>query len=216
MSTLLDPDTSAESLADLLSRLGDISPARIRMHPSPGSATEADVLRIHAREKRLFELIDGVLVEKGMGYRESVLAMAIVRALANWVLPRDLGAVSGPDGMMKVLPEQVRLPDVAFASWSRFPGGKIAKDPVPSLTPDIAVEVLSESNTPREMARKRLEYFESGVQLVWIVDPDARIVVVYTAPDAFVVLSEADTLDGGKVLPGFTLPLRELFATIAS
>ena len=79
------------------------------------------------------------------------------------------------------------------------------------LAPDLAVEVLSESNTPAEMARKRQEYFTAGVRLVWFVDPDARTEEVYTAPDQSTVVNEEGTLDGGAVLPGFTLPLRDLF-----
>jgi Uma2 family endonuclease len=74
--------------------------------------------------------------------------------------------------------------------------------------------VLSESNTEAEMTRKRQEYFSAGVRLVWMVDPDARTVTVYTAPDQSIVLGEADTLTGDPVLPGFTLPLRDLFAEL--
>jgi hypothetical protein len=82
------------------------------------------------------------------------------------------------------------------------------------LVPDLAVEVLSPSNTEAEMARKRQEYFAAGVRLVWMVDPDARTVTVYTAPDQSTVLGEVDTLSGDPVLPGFTLPLRDLFAEL--
>jgi Uma2 family endonuclease len=76
------------------------------------------------------------------------------------------------------------------------------------------VEVLSKGNTPKEIQRKLKEYFLAGTRLVWVVDPRQRHVRVYTAPDRFVVLTEADTLDGGDVLPGFQLPLRELFALV--
>ena len=74
--------------------------------------------------------------------------------------------------------------------------------------------MLSESNTPREMERKRREYFDAGVELVWMVDPDDRTVAVYTAPDAPVVLNESQTLDGGIALPGFTLAVRDIFAEL--
>jgi Uma2 family endonuclease len=77
------------------------------------------------------------------------------------------------------------------------------------------VEVLSRSNTPAEMRLKRQDYFGAGVQLVWEIDPDARTATVYTTPDPpAAVLTEADTLDGGTVLPSFTLLLRELFAEL--
>ena len=87
-------------------------------------------------------------------------------------------------------------------------------EPVPDLAPDLAVEVLSAGNTPGEMARKRQEYFAAGVHFVWQVDPDTRTVEVFTAPDQSTVLHEAQTLAGGTVLPGFTLPLQELFGEL--
>ena len=212
MTTLIESSTSTETLGDLLKQLGDISPDRIRMRPAPGTATEADVERIHAKEKRLYELIDGVLVEKGMGYPESLLAVAIAAALRNWVVARRLGLVSGADGMMRLFPGLVRIPDVAFVSRERLPGGRVPEEPIPSIAPDLAVEVLSESNTKREMARKCNEYFDAGVRLVWIVDPKTSTVAVFTGPEEFKVLNQDQTLDGGEVLPGFTLSLRELFA----
>ena len=82
------------------------------------------------------------------------------------------------------------------------------------MAPDLAVEVLSAGHTPAEMARKRQEYFAAGVRLVWLVDPEARTAEVYTNPNQSTVRHEADTLEGGAVLPGFALPLRELFAEL--
>ncbi|HKB06128.1 MAG TPA: Uma2 family endonuclease, partial [Gemmataceae bacterium] len=69
-------------------------------------------------------------------------------------------------------------------------------------------------NTVREMALKRDDYFRAGVRLVWQIDPRARTVAVYTSPDNPAVLREADALDGGAVLPGFALPLTELFGEL--
>jgi Uma2 family endonuclease len=82
------------------------------------------------------------------------------------------------------------------------------------VAPDLAVEVLSVGNTPGEMARKRQEYFSAGVQVVWQVDPRTRTVEVFTVPAQSTVLHEAQTLEGGMVLPGFTLPLQELFSEL--
>ena len=211
MTTAIEPSVDIRTIADLLHRLGDISPERVLFDPAPGTATVQDVIKIHGRDKRLCELVDGTLVEKGMGYRESLLAMAIVSALRAFVQPRNLGLISGESGMMKLFAGLVRIPDVAYVSWDRVPGKRVPVDPVPLLVPDLAVEVLSDSNTPAEMARKRLEYFQAGVRLVWIIDPDPRTVAVYTAPEQFTTLGEKDTLSGGDVLPGFTLPLQQLF-----
>lgn len=203
-----------QTIADLLARLGDIPPERVRLEPAIGTATERDVLEIAAREGVLCELVDGVLVEKAMSYRESLLALFIAEMLNAFVRPRNLGLVTGEAGMMRLFGGLIRIPDVAFASWDRIPGGKVPTEPVPALVPELAIEILSPGNTPAEMRRKRTEYFSAGVRLVWIVDPDSRSVSVYTGVEQSTVLHESDVLEGGEVLPGFSLPLKELFAEL--
>lgn len=212
--TIADSATvSAEgTLADLLQQLGDIPPARIRMVPPLGTATEEDVLKAEGHTGRVCELVDGVLVEKTMGYKESLLACAISERLRAFVRPRRLGIVLGPDGTLKILPRQVRIPDVCFISWQRFPEGKLPDEPIPAVAPDLAVEVLSEGNTEGEMRRKLREYFAAGTRLVWHVDPRTRSAEVYTGPDQSEVFGETGLLSGGEVLPGFELPLAMLFA----
>jgi Uma2 family endonuclease len=215
MSTLLTPSPSIPTVADLLDRLGGIPAERVRYYPLPGTATEQDVVDIEARENRLFELVDGVLVEKPVGYEESLLAMFLGTALTEFVEDKKLGWVTGEAGMMRVLPGQVRMPDIGFVSRARAPDGRRPKGPVASISPDLAVEVLSASNTAAEMTRKRREYFEGGTRLVWLVDPIARTVAVYTSPETpIAILQEHDTLDGGELLPGFALSLRTLFARL--
>ena len=206
--------TPPESLADLLKRLGDISPRRVRMAPAPGTATAADVLALESRYNRLFELVDGVLVEKAMGFRESLLAGAILELLRLFVRRHKLGIVVGPDGMMQLSSRLIRIPDVAFVSWSRMPGRKIPKQPIPRLAPDLAIEVLSQGNTAKEMAIKRREYFNAGVLRVWEVDPKKRSITVYLRPDHGEVFREGQVVDGGPVLPGFKLSVSELFGEL--
>ena len=206
--------TSIATMADLFEHLGGVATERVRFRPSPGTATEQDVLAVHAREKRLCELVDGVLVEKAVGFRESCLALAFSGALRAFVRPRNLGLVSGPDGLIRLAAGLVRIPDVAFISWQRIPARRTPTEPIPEIVPDLAVEVLSEGNTPEEMARKRQEYFAAGVRLVWFVNLQTRTVEVFTDVDQSHLLDERQTLDGTPVLPGFTLPLRELFAEL--
>jgi Uma2 family endonuclease len=213
-TTLPAPASQLRTLADLLVRLGDIPPDRVRYWPRPGTATEKDILQIRAREGRSCELVDGVLVEKAMGLREAMLALALGGFLHDFVRPRNLGIVTGPDGTLRIFPGLVRIPDVAFASWERIPGGRVPDEPIPDLVPDLAVEILSESNTPGEMALKRSEYFGAGVSVVWMIDPEARTVAVYTSPERCVRLAESQTLEGGDVLPGFALPLSDFFSEL--
>ncbi len=199
-------------LADILRRLGDVPTSRIRFQPYP--ASEEDVLAVRDKERRLCELVDGLLVEKAMGYHESFLALQLAFFLDAFVAPKKLGLIAGEAGMLKLSSGLVRIPDVSFISWARVPGGKVPKEPIPQLAPDLAVEVLSKSNTVAEMKRKLKDYFKAGVSLVWIIDPETRTVAVHTSPKTIVPLSESDTLDGGDVLPGFTLALRDLFALL--
>jgi Uma2 family endonuclease len=199
------------TLADLLEDLGGISPSRVRMQPFPGSATESDVIAIHDRENRLCELVDGTLVEKVMGFDESRFAILLGAYLVKYLDRHDLGTVVGADGMVKLFPGLVRIPDAAFISWKRYPKRKRRRGEIPLVVPDLIVEVLSRGNTPKEMARKLDEYFGAGVRLVWYVDPKKRTVRVYTARDKSVLLGENQSLNGGEVLPGFILSIREWF-----
>jgi Uma2 family endonuclease len=205
---------SIKTLADLLDRLGGVPLDRIRFHPSLGTATVQDVIDIQKQEGKLCELVEGVLLEKTVGYNESSLAVFLAGLLNAFVVPRNLGLVTGPDGTVELMADLVRIPDVAFTHWDRLPGRRRPATPVPRLAPNLAVEVLSRSNTPGEMAVKRQDYFTAGVELVWEINPVTRRISVYTSPTQFTTLEPADTLDGGTVLPGFTLPVQELFAEL--
>lgn len=210
MANVLTPASTAETIADLLARLG-VPADRVRLRPWPGTATEQDVITIRERERRLYELVDGTLVEKTMGLRESYLAWWLGHLLGVFLDEHDLGFCTGADGMTRIAPGLVRIPDLSFISWERVPNHEVPDEPIPDLAPDLAVEVLSKGNTKREMERKLREYFAAGIVLVWYVDPRERTVRVYTAPDQSLLLREDQSLDGGAVLPGFALPLRELF-----
>jgi len=208
------PPLPERTVADLLAALGNVPPNRILLKGPLGKATEKDVVEVDNQTGRAPELIDGVLVEKTVGYLESLLAMALGDYLRAFVLPEKLGIVLGEGGTLRILLGQVRVPDVCFISRDRFQGGKLPKAPIPGLAPDLAVEILSASNTPGEMQRKLRDYFAAGVRLVWYIDPPTRTAEVYTSVDKVDTLTEDDILDGCEVLRGFTLPLSKLFAEL--
>jgi Uma2 family endonuclease len=213
MTAVLTPRSSVRTMADLLHRLG-VGPERVRAAPPPGSATEDDLIAVTHTDGRRYELVGGVLVEKAMGYRESILAMFLGRVLLEFVQARNLGLVTGEQGMIRLQSGLVRGPDVAFTPWSKLPGGVVPAEAIPDIVPDLAVEVLSIGNTELEMARKRHEYFGAGVRVVWLIDPRGRTVRVYSAPEEFTTLTADATLEGGVVLPGFSLPLQDLFGQL--
>ncbi len=98
---------------------------RIRVYPTAGTATEQDLLEAESRSNRICELIDGTLVEKTMASRESMLAAELIYFIRRYLGSHQLGSVLAPDGLLKILPEQIRAPDVSFIRWERFPGGQL-------------------------------------------------------------------------------------------
>ena len=218
MATVLERGVKVRSrnmtLADLYAKFGPMPVERIRMEPPPGTATARDVLAAHARDKSLCELVDGVLVEKAMGYEESLLAIEIAHLLISFVRPRKLGVIAGEGGMLRLAKDLVRIPDISFISRKRLPGGKPPREPMPGLAPNLAVEVLSKSNTEEEMSRKLDDFFEAGVELVWYVDPPTRTIKVYTSPSKFTIVKGTQMLTGGSILPGFKVKVAEIFAVL--
>jgi Uma2 family endonuclease len=212
-STALPTDWT---FADVQSHLGGIPLERIRSYPPAGMATEKDVLEAESRFSRICELIDGVLVEKTLGYYESLVAVAIIQFLGRFLERNDLGIVLGEAGTLKILPDQVRIPDVSFIAWEKFPNRQLPREPIPEVVPDLAVEVLSENNTEAEMQRKLKDYFTAGVRLVWYIEARTKTARAYTAPDCCTAVGAEESLAGGDVLPGFEVSLKDLFAKAGS
>lgn len=203
-----------QTFADFLHLLGGIAADRVHTHPAPGTASIDDWQL--ARERGLVcEMVAGTLVEKAMGLYESLLAACLAGYFRSASGEGRLGITSGEQGFIR-LPGggQVRAPDVAFFLWDRLPDGKIPADRVPTIAPDIAVEVLSEANTITEMAIKRKEYFVAGTRIVWLVDPVTRSVAAYTSPLDCEVIGCEGTLNGGNILPDLQISVAALFAEV--
>ena len=105
-----------------------------------------------------------------------------------------------------------RRPDAAFVSDARWPFRRRVPDvPVWDMIPDLAIEVVSPSNTADEVQDKKNEYFRAGVRQVWVVYPKQREAYIYTSPTTVTILTAEQELDCGELLPGFRLPLATLF-----
>jgi Uma2 family endonuclease len=212
-TALASPEASDDTLADLLNRIGNVPLERIRRQPAPGTATEADVVAgLEAVDKRLYELVDGVLVEKVMSTKEGLLAGVILYFIWGFLRQNDLGLALPGDSAVRLRIGLVRIPDVSFISWDRLPKDELPDEAIASVIPDLGVEVISKSNTKKEMERKLEDYFRSGVRLVWFTYPNTQTARIYTSPTKFKRIDKDQDLTGGDVLPGFNLPLRELFA----
>ncbi len=208
-----------DNLGEILKHLG-VAADRVRAYPPPGKATEKDVIAIHQRTGRLYELVDGVLVEKIMSFPESALTCDLIKLLGYYLDRNPLGFLTGPDGAVRLMPGLVRIPDISFISWDQLPERKRPTDAIAGLAPDLAVEVLSKGNTKGEMDRKVREYLPTcGVRLtVWLVsapDPRRHRARLHLHPRSVsTTLAEGETLDGSDVLPGLALPVRQVFAEV--
>jgi Uma2 family endonuclease len=162
----------------------------------------------------LYEIVDGQRVEKPL--------MGSFQVLVASILDQQLGAFVRTNGLGRVLSEMLfkinptgghkRRPDVAFVSYERWARGrKINSEDGWDVIPDLAIEVISPSNTAEEVIKKIREYFKAKVRQVWVVYPIDRLIYVYDSPKKNIILDITDELDGGTILPGFRLSLVELF-----
>lgn len=157
------------------------------------------------------ELVRGRVVrEPPAGFEHGRLAGRILIRLGEHVRVHDLGDVLATDTgfILAHDPPTVRAPDAAFVSKARRPA------PAPGfgrLAPDLAVEVVSPSDTVERSHGRILDYLEAGTREVWLVDPVHRTVTVYRPRSEVQLLRIEDALEGGEVLPGFRLPLSDLF-----
>lgn len=181
--------------------------------PTTATLLTADDLLAMPEDGNRYELLRGELVSTPMSsYESSDIAMGIGSALRAFAHTRGLGRVAGADGAFILArdPYTVRIPDASFVQIDRLPPANQRRRFL-ELAPDLAVEVVSPSDSANDVQEKVLEYLDFGVQLIWVVHPVQRTVTVYTPDRHARVLSETDTLDGGDVLPGFTLPVAGIF-----
>jgi len=116
--------------------------------------------------------------------------------------------------LLKILPGQIRAPDVSFIRWERFAGRKLPEAAIYAVAPDLAVEIISEGSREAEMNRKLRDYFQAGVQMVWYIEPKTRTARACTTASQWTEIGADGVLLGGEVLPGFELPLAQLLARV--
>jgi len=201
------------TVADLAAKFGTLPAWRIRTDIPPGSATEDDVELLRRESGVLCELIDGVLVEKAVSDETSFLAIEFAALLREFIKPRKLGWLLGPDGFVRLVETRLRAPDISFVRKDQRPDG-LLKHGYADGAPALAIEIFSPGNTRREMDEKRAEYFASGAEAVWIVFPESQTIEVATGPESIKTLGRNDVLAGDPVLPGFTLKVGDLFDAV--
>lgn len=195
--------------------LGEVTAANMAMaattHKRPTIET-ADALETMEPDGYRYDLIRGVLHQMSpAGARHGELSAELARHLANFVAAGRIGKVYGAETGFRLADDTVLGPDVAFVAMERLPPLE-ERDGFLRLAPDLAVEIVSPWDRARYVNDKVMEYLDAGVRLVWVVEPKRRTVTAYGADRIARVLRESDTLEGGDVLPGFRLPLLDLFA----
>ncbi len=182
--------------------------------PSATLLTADDLLRLDTQGVR-GELIQGVFCEMSpAGGQHSKIAFRLGLQVGKFVEQHRLGTAFAADYGIQLErdPDTVRAPDFAFASHERCPPGAVTEG-YGQHVPELVVEVVSPSDRRAAVREKARMWLSFGVQLVWVVFPDVCTVEVYrVGVDTAETLTEADSLDGGSVLPGFTYPLSHLFA----
>lgn len=182
-----------------------------QLHTAPVTAVE--LLRLPGDDHR-YELVRGEVRQMTpAGYQHGVLAAHIAALLDAHVRAHGLGSVTGAETGFQMAsdPDTVRAPDAAFVTRERIEPTGLVEGFFPGA-PDLAVEVLSPSDSYTEVEDKALAWLAAGSRMVLVVDPRRRSVTVYRSPAAIRVLAGEEAIDGDDVVPGWQAPLAELFA----
>jgi Uma2 family endonuclease len=185
---------------DATTRIADSGPLTIEeFERLPDEASRMELVRGH------------VVREPPAGFEHGALAVRIASSLDTFVRRHGLGKVLGAETGFVLFddPPTVRAPDVAFVARERLPADRRG---YARLAPDLAVEIVSPSNTHSEIQDKVFDYLDAGTRLVWVVEPRGRTVTVYRSRDAIRILTSDQEIGGGDVLPGFRIPVSEFFA----
>jgi Uma2 family endonuclease len=162
-----------------------------------------------------YEIVNGELVNMGnSGIAHGNLCAFLAGTLALYVRPRKLGVTCDSSTAFKMKSGNKRSPDISFIAKERLKGLKKLPKGFFEGAPDLAIEVLSPSNTFEEIHSKLVEYFESGCKLAWVINADEESVLVSRKPQPEKLLKITDTLDGEELIPGFTLAIAELFTEL--
>jgi Uma2 family endonuclease len=182
---------------------------------APATVTTAEeLLRLPTGMGMRYELVNGELKTMSpAGSKHGRIAAHIGSLLDQFVRSEKLGEVFGAETgfILRRKPDTVRAPDAAFVSAARIPADGLPDGYFPGA-PDLAVEVVSPDETAQEIQIKVGEYFEAGARLIWVVYPRTQEVVVFRSARKSDVLSAEESLDGGDAIPGFSCPVKELFA----
>lgn len=176
--------------------------------------TPEDLLEMS--DSKQYELVNGQLEEKEVSYLSSLTGIEVSFQLRLFLQEHPIGTVTGSDCSFQCFeddeddPLKIRRPDVAFIARGRLPAEQLARGHV-TISPDLAVEVVSPNDTVYDLNKKVEEYLRAGVRLVWVIDPENRTLDVYRADRTLARLMPEDELTGEAVVPGFHCQVKDFF-----
>jgi Uma2 family endonuclease len=178
--------------------------------------TDAEFMALN-RDGHRYEIVNGELIDMGnSGAKHGYVCSILMILLGGYVRIQKLGAMFDSSTAFKMKSGNKRSPDISFVAKERLQGLDDIPDGFLEGAPDLAVEILSPSNTVEEIHNKLVEYFENGSRLVWVINPKEKYVLVYRSsqePDR--LLKSIDSLDGEEIVPEFSLAIAELFQKLA-
>jgi Uma2 family endonuclease len=181
------------------------------MHEPTQLLEPDDLLRMPDGDS--YELVDGHPVKKPMGAESDRIAVRLAGKLDLFCTQRTVGFVFGSQTGYRCFPDRPRLlrkPDASVVVRGRFVNDEVPRGDI-AIPPDLAIEVVSPNDLYEEIEEKVTEYLGAGVRLVWVVNPSTKTVLVRRPNKTCTALHANDTLSGEDVLPGFTVPVAELF-----
>ena len=181
--------------------------------PPAKVVTPDDLLRMPDQGQG-YELVGGELRELNVSYLSSFVGRRISTLLANHAEPSALGWVNGEGTSYRCFPDdenRVRRADTAFHRLDRLTPDQARPEGHCTVVPDLVVEVVSPNDLADEVNEKRIEWLEAGAQLVWVIHPIQQTIHAYRADGTVTLFRRTDTLTAEPVLPGFRVPVAELF-----
>lgn len=173
--------------------------------------TDAEFMAL-SQDGHRYELVNGEIVDMGnSGMEHGEFGAFLAGSLSIFTRQNRLGVVCDSSTAFTLKNGNKRSPDVSFVARERLKGLKRLPKGYFQGSPDLAVEILSPSNTVEEIHDKIVEYFENDTRLVWVIHPDEKYVLVYHSPEPDCFLRSGDRLDGETVIPGFSMAVLELF-----
>lgn len=178
--------------------------------------TDDDFLAL-PRDGHRYEIVDRKLVDMGnSGAKHGYFCSDLMIVLGGYVRSHNLGIMFDSSTAFKLRDGNKRSPDISFVAKEHLVGLQELPDGFLSLSPDLVVEVLSPGNTTEEIHNKLVEFFDNGTRLAWVVHPTERyILVYYSAQEPDRLLKNTDILEGESVVPGFSVPIVELFRKLS-